>query len=587
MFALNMGNIRRKPCLSMRQSLKNKKSYCSDNNISIDTAVTKKKGAISKVKYLKEEDIAKLNLYIKSLLDISYLNLEAFDKISIYFACDTSPLFTFLTNKFVVIRGFTDEQKSHVKIIWEKVFDLLGKPVEIAESLKDADVIIGNTPDYLEYYYTTTAPYDLDLFPTVLQGKQVVLYSGIDNDDNLQNGSYWNMIVMASAIKILGFKDCHEDGSISKAIPSVSTLDEYSNRGMYNMNNIWVTILSDQPQQLYIQKYPAVDWEANSYPFGPMSIDLLALQFLYDVKQVKNAYYAEWGLTETVWAPDGCDLDLTPNNDEDLTFNLNLDQFVANPASDGRTVFSCLSRSARSDLGGLVLERDSYYKQVLVDYPEINVFASTFRASTLIRATKNVNFINLYVSGNEADYKLEETEVVMLKNKRTGRAIGIESSEHTVINLSFCGRRYDFVIGGQSEQEIPSVQITNDEKEIPSIQVVNDENGEKEYIIDEKLLDSYKEKQVTFEEESEEVEEDEKSEELQLEEKPRNNSILANLKDEHYQEIVKAFKKEHAGYKRWDDAKLTKELNEFAVDFITRKFRGKIEHEDFKLRDRL
>ena len=623
-----MGSIRRKLCPSQKEVMKNKKLYCKENNIEINTTVTKKKGKKSLVNYLTDEDVKGINLYVQSLLGISHLNIDAIDEIKLWFSSTHRNEFYFLTGYNVEIVEFTLEQKDALLEAYRNVFThLLGKKVVEVEREEDANIIVGNTSDYLPYCYVTSIPTDLDLFRELLQEKSYVLFSAMDDTDNVSFGSKWFMLFLASALKVLGFKNTNESDMITHPMPAVVSSNGITGAGMFTMNSSWVTLLTDEVRLDLLNSPADINWEDTSYPCTPMPLDYLALQYIYDLVEPKkvNIDY-QWEDLHTVYAPNGAILNLKPQSDKDKIFNLTLDQLPCNPTVDRVNAFSCISRSLM-DKRGLILERDSFYSEVNCCYETLNLFATQFRASTLINVTDDCKIINLYVSGKEEDYELNEQDNILLKNKKKNRAIVITCLDSTTVNVYFCGEKYKGSLDGE-----PSVKLNN---------VTEEKEEEEEFYVNEKKLQEYiakkkenvqgveqeiKEEETAEEEINEEVPQAEQAEAeaeqtmvesanpsvLEAEQtlvdneedvdedgesdtssvcsvksKKHVNPVIANLKDEHYAEIVKAFKKEFAGYKRWDDKRLTKELNEFATDFITRKFRNRIEGADFKLKGRL
>jgi len=545
--------------------LKNKKRYCRNNNILIQSSIAKKKTADSKVLYFVDNQLFKLNPFLKSIISFSFLNLIYYHKqFNIYYPStnskQTDNIIDFYFAQHYPIQEWTEQQKSNHMDALQLVGDFIGCKIKEVFTLNKADIIAINLDAFLDWSYHATSPYELDVF-SPLNEKMYLFYNGLYEEDATDKGSYWFMTYMASFLKNLGLALPYTDENQSTIMPSSTNNSDKVTKGLFEMNTVLNTILSSKLDELpYVNSGVGIDWEATSYPRTLMALDIAALRFVYNVQRIPYRYLrhndlrCRAGVVQTVVSDGrGLILDLQPETEMEKNFILNLDQYNCNPIVDGVIANAAMSRSSDVALGLSVIERFSFVKEVRLGYEETTVYLSKFLKDVKLKiASGRVEKVNLLVNGKREEYTYEEgDDDIKIVKKENGKECVLELNgfEEIEVNLEFCDNNMQIVIDDVTDDDVVNDDVRDDD--------VRDEEEDG----DDDVRDE--------EEDGEDVGEEEEG-------SRGRNEILDNLRDEHFSEILGAFKKS-GKMNNLSGRALIDAVNDFAIEYLTDKFRSKIE----------
>lgn len=550
-----MGKIKRNTCPCEKKLLKNKKRYCKNHNILIQSSIAKKKTSESRVLYLQDDVLSNINPFLKSIISFSYLNLDFYQKtFNVFYAIENTQeietISEFYFTETYDIKELNQTQKNNHKKALQVVADFIDCKIDEVDTIEKADIVVTNFDTFQDWTYTATSPYEMDVF-SVLENRAYLFYNGLYDEDNTEPGSFWFMTYMASFLKILGFALPETNENQSEIIPACTNECGKNNNGLFEMNTVLNTVLSSRFTELpYVNLKTEIDWESYSFPRTLMPLDLQALRILFNIDQVSPEYSKHIntnlldGVTQTFVGD--LKLYLRPLADKYQNFILNLDSYNANPIADSRTISSSLSRVADSLLGVNILDKYSTINEVMLGYSKNFIYASKLTNNVKIKvADGNVEQVNIYLPFTQKDYSYEEKdELISIISLKTGKGIMFDFNgfDEVELNIEFSSNK---------------VELENpEEPDVPEEQEEPEESEESEYL--------------------EETEEQDEPEEPEESEKKRGNAILDNLKEEHYREILDSFKKS-GRLNGLSGRALMDEVNKFAVDYITNKFRSKIE----------
>jgi len=249
----------------------------------------------------------------------------------------------------------------------------------------------------------------------------------------------------------------------------------------------------------------------------------------------------------------GLILDLQPETEMERNFILNLDQYNCNPIVDGVIANAAMSRSSDVVTGLSVIEKFSYVKEVRLGYEETTVYLSKFLRDVKLKVISGrVEKVNLLVNGKREEYIYEEGDNdIQIMKKENGKECVLELNgfEEIEVNLEFCDNNMQIVIDDVTDDDVVNDDVRDDD--------VRDEEEDG----DDDVRDE--------EEDGEDVGEEEEG-------SRGRNEILDNLRDEHFSEILGAFKKS-GKMNNLSGRALIDAVNDFAIEYLTDKFRSKIE----------
>jgi len=519
-------SIKRLLCACEKDILKNKKNFYKNKGVPIDLTITRKKNVFSPVSYITDTDIKKLNPFLASIVSFNRINLEYFGKnFNVFYANKNTEKIDnviefFFDKNYKLDNWIFQYSESHTNAL-KLVCDFLGCTVNEVYNYEEANIIVGNISNYLEFVGSSTNPFELDVFP-VLDKKMYIFYSGMIQEDEVSPGSYWFFTFLHQILHIFGLVHPARN---NRSMPGTSF--EVNNPGLFSMNNILTTLMSNLDNPVDFVFNGKIDWLGLHYPRTLMELDIQALKFMYNVEI--NIEYLKWidytcspDVVQTIVSgTDGANLIL--QSDKNTFFNLSLDQFYANPGADQVCNQAVISRDAVSKFGVSMLDKNSFINKVFVSYPELNVYTSRFLKDTdIIVDSDNVKSIKVYISGEIKDYNyLEENRKYFLKKKYTNKRVFIDTNGYFV--------DVKFINCGYNLKEFVE-EVKKEEKVVP--------------------------------EEDREV----------------GKAIIENLQEEHYEEILDAFYNSNFGleFKNLTDEELLEILNEYAVDYIANKFKNKL-----------
>jgi len=531
---------------------KNKKKYCKKNDINADFSVAKKKNGNTKVNFVSEQSLKELDPYTSSITGFSCLNLDFYNKtLRVYYpstgTAEIDKVIEFLVGESLELQPWVPEQRKNHSSALSHGLDFLGVKLVEVESYEEADLVVGNVKNYLDVIGYCSLPFELDVYP-FLNEKLYIFYSGMYETDATAPGSYWYHAFLHYQGHVLGLAHPETTGSGSRIMPGSGYDDDVKNNnlGLFSMNSVLTTQMSSITQKVpYVSTTDTVEWDSLSYPRTFMTLDLKALRFLYGVDKV-NPQYLTWtdtscsdGVTQLVVSgTEGATLNLKPNPDAySPVFNLSLDSFSGNPGVDSISSFSLISRSAKSTRGASILDSESHISRVLTDFEELNAQTSFLKNNVeIVISGTNAKKISLYLGGYEKDYKLtEEAHRVEVVNKHNKKTLQVLFNNFKVdINLFFFGRN-KIMDYEQVERELNKETIVTTPEPIKPIESPSENQNIGEFIIN-------------------------------------------NLDEEHYNEIVNSFFEVNPreNLSNISDQELVNILNDYAVSFITERFKHKL-----------
>jgi len=429
-----------------------------------------------KVSYVPDAEYNKLNPYLKSVCGKSYLNLGAFNNtIKVYYGTsaeqDTINLNKALSSGIPPYDPTTslDWNEGNKGLMLAALLlhaNFLNVTISFVNTYDEADFIAylaSNLSAGLGSISlgSSSIPSQIDTDPN-LNGKLYVVFNNTvfsPFPNEVGNIYFWTMIHEVAHTYGLGHP--HDTLNDTVVMPGSSRIGgtEYSNQGFFDANNLLMTIMSYVYTSQYYFTDPAtgVTEYLTNQPRTLMPLDLQSYRFLYKVSN-NQKYVDNWidlkcspDVVQTIVSTNnGVDLDLTTI--DDLSFNLNMTKFNANPIQDNANSYSNISSSSLSYVGApcltdpgkkpsyraSLLDCNSFIKTVTVAYPQFNLFAGTIPNNITINAIGNEQLINIYLKCRAKNYTVTKTPTLTtIQNKINKRIVTINNSEKSFVLIYY------------------------------------------------------------------------------------------------------------------------------------------------------
>jgi len=426
-----------------------------------------------KVSYVPDAEYNKLNPYLKSVCGKSYLNLGAFNNtIKVYYGT-SAELDTINLNKALssgippydptTSLDWNEGNKGLMLAALLLHANFLNVTISFVETYDEADFIAYLAANLSAGLGSITLgsssiPSQIDTDPN-LNGKLYVVFNNTvfsSFPNEIGNIYFWTMIHEVAHTYGLGHP--HDTLNDTVIMPGCTSLagTEFSNQGLFDANNLLMTIMSYVYTSQYYFTDPAtgVTEYLTNQPRTLMPLDLQSYRFLYKVSN-NQKYVDNWidlkcssNIVQTIVSTNnGVTLDLTTFESPDFTYNLNMTKFIANPIQDNANTYSNISSSSLSYIGApcltnpgkkpsyraSLLDCNSYIKTVAVGYPLFNLFAGTIPNHITLNANENSRLINVYLKCRAKNYTVTKTPTLTTIQNKINKCIitvnNLETSE--------------------------------------------------------------------------------------------------------------------------------------------------------------
>lgn len=555
-------------CQKDKILFKNKKIFYAINN-----KVRKFNRDNSKIKYFSDNDISFVHNNIKNIIGFSALNLESYgNKIKVYYPEKLNDklqeIIFFFFNRDYKIKNWNIIQKKNNLKAFQLVTDFLDIELIEVDKHSDADIVICNFIEQANFIGVSTFPHELDLY-NILENKLYIFYPNFSENENSSRGSKRFYYFLHHILHCFGLK--HYETPISTQCNTKNIL--------YN-NSLLSTLMFSE-------------LNLEFYPQTLMPLDIEALKFLYTLNNFTR--YLKWldlncskDIIQTLIG--NLSLSLSPEKFSRI-FNLSIDSFKLSNGSDFQTNCSVISKSANDKIGGTILASGCYYKQILVNYEELNIYASKIIEETKIIVSGNkVRKINIYLQGFEKDYYIDEQKIkIVIVHKKNKGVLLIDNNQYPNIDVEL------FLLGNKLLEKFPekiknynefaNIEDSDDEKEI--IELKNKiQQVDKKYFVDiaQNITPEINSEEPINIEQSTIPKQSHLSQQSVIvseENDDVGNSIISNLQQEHYFEIIQEFFNKFPEMINTPNEKIVDILNAFAVHYISRRFKNKLKGRNF------
>lgn len=547
-------------CANDKIISRNKKIYSKDNNIVNTFDKTE-----SRIKYFNNLDVINVNPFLKNIINFSAINLKTFKKkLNVYYPYSSNLKLNeitkfFFSHQYTITNWDKVYKKNHLSAL-KLVCDFLNVEVSEVKNYEEADIVVSTFAEKTNFIGVSTYPFEIDIYP-ILDKKFFIFYSQIPLDENTSRGTFWFFAFMHHILHCFGLY--HQCCEISSSCNSP---------GIFYMDSIYATIMQERTT-------------FENYPQNLMPLDIEALKFLYKVKDTSR--YRKWmdtgcsrGVVQTLIGD--IVLELKPDRIS-KTFNLTLDPININPGPDFMTNLSVISKIANDKNSFNIVNGDAYVKEVMNYFEELNVYCSKITKDTkIITAGCNVKRINIFIQGNEKEFVVMDEKVkVTIIRKTTLTKILVDTNDYNDIEIEV------FFLGSKLFDKFPEKIKFHFDEEVKH----KKEKTEEEVKIN---LECYEDIKVEAPEPVLELVVAEKSLESGVvpENKPLVPSteddvgatIISNLQEEHYNEIINNFFNKFPDLSaKIEDEKVIDLLNVYGINYIAKKFKSKLKGRKFPM----
>ena len=444
----------KKSCLDEKQVKKNMEKYFTKNGL------TKGKPKNSNyVEYLDLNYLDSLNIYLRSVLQDSYINLSAFDRtFKVFFPTKNTPeidkVDLAVLGKVVGILPWKPINKPLILQAFKQYGDYLGnvKFVEVP-TYQEANLVVCNIDpnNGIIGYGSSTLPYYLDTYESVLNGKSFQWYNGdLNEKNNWEKGTFAFEAVLHETGHNFGLKHPFE---APHNMPGTSFETATFNQGLFFANNTITTVMS------FFDTVPMSD-TATNFVRTLSSLDLQGLRVLYGPQGASNnSDYIEntldltlpLGISQTLVSTEtGLTVTLSPKNENENIFNLNLEPFNANSTSNFISAYALVSGSSLGNdlfngdaslISYHLIDALSYISKVITSYPELNVFSNNiYDSCEIVINSPNVKIIKIWLNCSNSIIKTftsgNQTTITNTKNSKSIRITNTRSDVEISVECS-------------------------------------------------------------------------------------------------------------------------------------------------------
>jgi len=415
------------------------------------------------VKFIPPEELAKLNPYLRSITGNAYLNWPAFgNTLKLYIETKLTSLITGFCNfnqiKVSPLIPLNSEKRQSLIDSCESTADFLGVGFSLVNNQNDANFVFFNMEGLKDQNGTDDGTLAIGTFPSslvedpdVYQGKLIIGFSESAFKPPTQvvfgKGSFFYETAIHEVGHCVGLAHPHDDGANSSIMPGCSGENSFTDAGLFSANNNLTTIMSYfDVQTEEVQKTTALSRTL-------MSLDCQSLRYLYKISN--NAkYVSKWidktmplGVSQTVVSTkEGIDLNLVPQIENDILYNLNLQPYAVNPMCDGcngwgMSSFSIQGGDYKATVDGSdesffnmsPLDKESFVRSVQTSFNETNIYVFTIVNNCTVTInppeyqSQNNQSLKLWVKCKASNYEVLRTaNTITVKNKSSGKAITVK-----------------------------------------------------------------------------------------------------------------------------------------------------------------
>ena len=412
---------------------------CCCDHQKIQSGLNKKNKSLiisNKVKYFTERELKKLNIFLRSIVGSSALNLEEYNfNFKIYFPNTANSdiqkvIDLFYPSKNVKLSTWNTTKLNNVKTAFNLITDFINVTVTQVTNLNDADYVLcyaSNIPAGGD----ATFPYELDLFPEELKDKLYIFFSTEYNTYSWERGTFYFSLILHLINHTLGLAHTYDLGNNSELIPGALFQDKSISQGLAYANNNFSTLMSGINIPSAINEKDKTIYSRNL-----MSLDLQALRFYYNVSN-NQKYIDNWvdltcpiRVTQTIVTPiEGAEINLiAPTDFESAIYNLNMLPLEISPFCNKYTPNDLISSYCKGyiqtgnyeNLTASFLDMNSKIISVKSDYPTLNIYFGDIPYNSTINVDiiKTVRFL-LFFKGKVTDYifTTDPSDIFFIQNK--------------------------------------------------------------------------------------------------------------------------------------------------------------------------
>ncbi len=375
-----------------------------------------------RVSYITNGEWNKLNIFLRSIVGISYLNLAQYNKtFKVVFPDRTNTeIQNYINAKYpgfnIKLTKWTTPQITNVLSAYGLITDFLGVKLEASTIFDTADFVICLVSG-INGGGDASFPWELDFY-TETNNKLYIFLSTEYVSYSWNRGTYYYSLIMHLICHTLGLAHTYDNGNNSEIMPGADFQSGEIGQGLSYSNNNLSTLMTRY------QVIPSsFEKDATVYSRTLMSLDLQALRFYYKVGN-NPTYIQKWidfngpiGVTQTMVTPDeGGIINLVqPPTLEFSIYNLNLYPLEVAPYSGKNTPYDLMS-SYNLGYGGNNINYFTTYTTNFIDinskiirvksnYTTTNIFAGVILNDLTVEldTSKKLGAL-IYLNGRSSDY---------------------------------------------------------------------------------------------------------------------------------------------------------------------------------------